>query len=81
MTDQIDYPLYRKYAHGRTYFKVISEEEFEELRFENGRWVPELYKAAIYPDRTYLHELIHHPEKHWIVIGEMEYLEKRKLCT
>jgi hypothetical protein len=76
----ITYPQYRKYSHGRTYFKIISESEFEELQFLGDQCSLHHFVAKILPDRNYIHDLTFDYEKHWISIEEAEYEAARRKC-
>lgn len=73
MNDAIKYPLFRKYAHEKTYFKVISADEFEELQLLGGKVVVHLFKAKILPDRNYIYDLTFDYETNWVVCSEEEY--------
>jgi hypothetical protein len=76
----VTYPQYRKYPHGRTYFKIISPAEFEELQMLGNECVLHHFTAKILPDRNYIHDLTFDYEKHWVAIEEAEYEEMRKMC-
>ncbi|MCA0429818.1 MAG: hypothetical protein LCH32_04890 [Bacteroidetes bacterium] len=57
------FPLYRKYSNNKSYFKVLNEIEFEELKFIGQKI--ELYKvkATQYPEKLFIKELIENAEK------------------
>ena len=76
---KITYPQYRKYSHGRTYFKIISAEEFEEIQIIGEKATIHHFVAKILPDRNYIHDLTFDYEKHWEVCAEAEYEEKKRL--
>ncbi|MGQ0829281.1 MAG: hypothetical protein ACT4ON_12910 [Bacteroidota bacterium] len=71
------YPQYRKYPHERTYFKIISAEEWEELHIFNNKVTIHSFTAKILPDRNYIHDLTFDYKKNWVAIEEEEY-EKAK---
>jgi hypothetical protein len=79
-TPSINYPQFRKYAHGRTYFKIISSSEFEELQFLGDDCTVHRFTAKILPDRNYLYDLTFDYKKHWIAIEEQEYEAARRKC-
>ena len=68
----MSYPQYRKYAHERTYFKIISADAWEEIHVMGKKYVLHHFKAAILPDRNYIYDLTFDYEKNWIKIEEGE---------
>ena len=67
------FPLYRKYSHNKTFFKVISEEEFEEIQIQGNGIKRYHFTAKILPDRNYIQDLIANNDQNWIEIGAEEY--------
>lgn len=78
MKQNVIYPLYRKYSHGRTYFKVISESEWEEVQVMGNKYSIHQFKATILPDRNYIHDLTFDFKSNWIEIDEKEYEHVKK---
>lgn len=79
-TQKTSYPLYRKYAHNRTFFKVISETEWEEIHVLGNNYSIHQFKATILPERNYIYDLTYDYQNNWIAIGADEY-EQMKLNT
>lgn len=75
---QTTYPQYRKYLHERTYFKIISAVEWEELHVSKNKITVHSFIAKILPDRNYIHDMTYEYEKNWIKIEEKEYEEVKK---
>lgn len=73
MQENISYPQYRKYLHGRTFFKIISADEWEEIQVMGNTYSIHQFKVNIFPDRNYLHDLTFNYEKNWLKIEEAEY--------
>lgn len=71
---QVTYPQYRKYAHGRTYFKIVSPNEFYELQVLGNTKTLHHFIAKILPDRNYIYDLLFEYHEHWQVIQEEEYI-------
>ncbi|MBL0046505.1 MAG: hypothetical protein IPP32_00170 [Bacteroidetes bacterium] len=67
------YPVYRKYEHNRTFFKVLSKDEFEELQIIGHHYSIHLIKAKILPDRNFIYDLTFDFKLHWLEIKEAEY--------
>lgn len=67
------FPQYRKYPHNKTFFKIISFEEFEEIQI-NSRGIERFhFVARILPDRNYIMDLLDNRDKNWVVIDQVEY--------
>lgn len=78
MQENISYPQYRKYQHGRTFFKIISAEEWEEIQVMGKMFSIHQFKVHIFPDRNYLYDLTFDYEKNWLKIEESEYEQVKK---
>lgn len=79
--EKINYPVYRKYPHDRTFFKVISEDSFEELQIIGKHYSIHQIKAKILPDRNFIYDLSFDYKKNWVEISEQEYIEKLEFCS
>ncbi|MES2567399.1 MAG: hypothetical protein V4565_11060 [Bacteroidota bacterium] len=55
----MDYPAYRKYKNNKNFFKVINENEFEEISFIGTKIVVVKHFAKILPDRNFISDLLH----------------------
>lgn len=73
MEETIEYPQFRKYPHGRTYFKIISASEWEEIHVMGNKCTIHTFKAAILPDRNYIYDLTFDYKNNWLKIDEVEY--------
>lgn len=78
MQKTTSYPQYRKYLHGRTFFKIISAEEWEEIQIMGSKYSIYQFKVNIFPDRNFLHDLTFDYEKNWLAIEEAEYERVKK---
>lgn len=78
MQKTITYPQYRKYPHERTYFKIISKDEWEEIQVMGTKFSIHQFRVAILPDRNYIYDLTFDYEKNWIKITEEEYEDVKK---
>ncbi|MES2592260.1 MAG: hypothetical protein V4608_10270 [Bacteroidota bacterium] len=78
MSKTITYPQYRKYPHNRTYFKIISSNEWEEIQVMANKYSIHQFKAAILPDRNYIYDLTFDYENNWLKIEENEYEAVKK---
>jgi hypothetical protein len=55
----ISFPVYRKYKNNKNFFKIINENEFEEISFIGKKIVVIKHLAKILPDRNFIADLLH----------------------
>ncbi|MCX6296654.1 MAG: hypothetical protein NTX97_11425 [Bacteroidetes bacterium] len=77
---EIAYPQFRKYLNNRSYFKIISDKEWEEIQIIGSKNVLHRYIVNIMPDRNFLHDMTFDYKENWVAIGEEEYNLYRKNC-
>ena len=75
------FPIYRKYSHNRTYFKITSEKNFEELNIIGKTYSLHNFQSKILPDRLFIQDMIDNRNNHWDEISEEEYDQKKTYCT
>jgi hypothetical protein len=73
------YPLFRKQADDKTYYKIISESEFEELKIVGKKYAVFHIKAIKFPEKLYISELIKAGNSIQS-LNEQQYLEILKYC-
>lgn len=56
--NQIIFPTYRKYKNNKNFFKIISENEFEEITFVGSKIFVTQHLAKILPDRNLIADLL-----------------------
>ncbi len=71
--ETVIYPLYRKYANNKSFYKIISPEKFEEIQLLKDNRTLHVFEAKILPDRNYIHDLTFNYKEHWVVCEEEEY--------
>ena len=57
--NQIVFPAYRKYKNNKNFFKIINENEFEEISFIGNNVIVIKHLAKILPDRNFISDLLH----------------------
>ncbi len=70
------FPLHKKYRHGRSFFKIISEESFVQLDLIGEAYVLHSFHAKILPDRNYIRDMIENANDAWEEITEDEFDER-----
>ncbi len=73
----MDFPQYRKYKNIETYFKIISEKEFEEISSLGSNYVKHSIVAKQYPELLRIQDMLNCEENIWEIIEENEYF---KIC-
>ncbi len=76
----MDFPLYRKYANGASFFEVLSDSEFRELKVVGGYYELHHIKATILPERNYISDLINNSEGYYVEATQNEYRQKLAWC-
>jgi hypothetical protein len=70
---EITFPQYRKYLNDRSFFKIISRTEWEEIQLIGNRYVLNNYVVKILPDRNLVHDMLFDYERNWKKIEAKEY--------
>ena len=52
------FPAYRKYKNNKHFFKIISNDEFEEISFIGTKPIITKHTAKILPDRNLIYDLL-----------------------
>jgi len=75
----MDFPQYRKYKNGQSYFEILSENEFLEYKIQINKVEKELFTARILPDRNMINDMLYNYEDHWDEVEKedlKDFLEK-----
>jgi hypothetical protein len=75
-----DFPIYRKAAGGRSYYKILSLTEVLELQIIGTRYTWHHLLANIYPEKVFIGDLIDCTNNSFIRIMEEEYSEFIEHC-
>jgi hypothetical protein len=60
--EDIQFPVYRKYRNGKSYFKIISRHEFEEVQLVGSKKILNKIKANQFPEMNLIHDLVYNKE-------------------
>ena len=72
----MDFPQYRKYKNIETYFKIISEKEFEEISSLGSNYVKHSIVAKQYPEMLRIKDMLNCEGGTWEIIEAAVYLKK-----
>ena len=66
------FPIYRKYNHNRTFFKITSDKDFEELNIMGNSYFLKNFEVKIFSDRIFILDMIENKNNLWKEITEEE---------
>jgi len=75
MQSSITYPQFRKYKNNKSFFKLCSNSEFEEIQVLGNTYSLHFFKATILPDRNLIYDLTFDYHNYCDVISGDEYEE------
>jgi len=55
----MEFPTYRKYKNNKHFFKIMNENEFEEISFIGTKLNVTKHLVKILPDRNFISDLLH----------------------
>lgn len=71
--EDINFPVYRKYKNNKSYFKIINPRLFEEVQIIGSKKVIKQIPANLYPEMTFIRDLVYNYKEMADEIGEEEY--------
>ena len=74
----MNYPQFRKYKNNLSYFKIISKNEFEEIKREGNTLHIYFFEAKILPDRNFIYDMTFDYKNYWEKIPAKEFEELKK---
>jgi hypothetical protein len=70
----IEFPIYRKLANNKVFYKIISDNEFIEKKIMGSKIFESNFKATQYPEKLMIMDLIQTTE-YYLLSTENEWLE------
>ena len=58
LTEMSDYPIYRKLSNQKSFYRIVSSTEFEEIQCIGSARIQTFYKAERYPEVLRVKEMI-----------------------
>lgn len=55
----MNFPVYRKYLNNKKFFKILNENEFEEISFIGDKVVVINHIATVFPDKMFIEDLLY----------------------
>ncbi|HET6245751.1 MAG: hypothetical protein H0V01_05040 [Bacteroidetes bacterium] len=78
MDDKINFPVYIKYSDNKSWFKINSVNEFEELKVSGKYYSVITYQAKILPDRNFIYDLTY--GEIGVKVTKIQYDKQLKYC-
>ena len=75
--EDIQFPVYRKYKNNKSYFKIINAHEFEQIQVVGAKKIVSHTQAKLFPEKSFVHNLIFNYEEIVEEITEREYIKVR----
>ena len=69
----MEFPQFRKYKNGQSYFRVNSNSSFIEYKLNGNRIEKHTFEVKILPDRNYLNDMLYSFENHWDRLSDSEW--------
>lgn len=69
----MEFPQYRKYVTGTSYFKIVSEKLFEETQLIGKKKFVTTIEAKQYPEMLRIKDMLECKDNSWMVCSEEEY--------
>ncbi len=60
--EDINFPVYRMYNNGKSYFKIISRNEFEEIQLIGSKKITHHIQAVQLPEMNHIYDLVYNKE-------------------
>jgi len=57
-SEDINFPVYRKYKNNKSYFKILDARNFEELQIVGAKDFLNKIKAISFPEINFIHDLV-----------------------
>lgn len=73
MGESIEFPQFRKLANNRNYYRIDSNEMFEEVQVMGKYWWKSQLKATIYPERLLIMDMLACEDQRWSRIDQREF--------
>jgi hypothetical protein len=72
-SEDMQFPVYRRYRNGRSYFKIINERSFEEVRALGERRLVAVIEARQFPEMIFIRDMLFNFESMAEEITAAEY--------
>jgi hypothetical protein len=74
------FPQYRKYSNNKSFFEVLADDHFREIKITGNSFEILDIKATIWPDRSYILDLLKNEGGYYEVISRESFYQHLEFC-
>lgn len=74
------FPQYRKYPHNKTFFKINSTTNFDELQILGNTFSLTKLVSKTFVDRNYIADMLENSSEYWVCSNEDEFETQLNFC-
>lgn len=74
------FPQYRKYPNNKSFFEVLADDHFREIKITGNSFEILDIKAIIWPDRSYIIDLLNNDAGYYEVISKEAFYAQLEFC-
>jgi len=74
------FPQYRKYSNNQSFFEVLADDHFRELKITGKHFEVIEIKATIWPDRSYIIDLLNNDAGYYEIISRETFYRQLEFC-
>lgn len=74
------FPAFRKYSNNKSYFKILSATEFDEVVVLGRNYWLHHFTAKILPDHHLINDMLAMKDNRWETVSEKEYTDFLNNC-
>ena len=67
------FPTYRKYKNNKSFFRIYSENEVDELKLVGKKYILFKITSSQLPERNLIHDMLYDYQSNWEAISEEEF--------
>lgn len=67
------FPVYRKYPNQKSFFKIVDDRHFVEVKVTGARIDVHHFEAKILPDRNFIQDMLSMHGGYWVESDETEF--------
>ncbi|MEX2595621.1 MAG: hypothetical protein WEC59_01735 [Salibacteraceae bacterium] len=69
----LEFPVYRKYPNEKSFFKIIDESHFIEIKLTGKQPEVHHFEAKILPDRNFIQDMLNMHGGYWVICTSEEF--------
>jgi len=78
--DNVQFPVFKKYGVGKSFFKIMDESKFLELKITGKTFTIHQIEAKILPERVMINDMLKDDTGFWLVSDAAEFEKNLNFC-